>query len=174
MPVTSPAAYTPGTEVAPVASTATNPSTRRQPSPTASSRRGVKPWPTHTASTATRRRVPSTTDQSGRSLATVTAVTRSSPCAATTAARVRTGIRWRPSTPAYRASSPSLPTFARVCGYRAQVLKALASSTSRTCVPTRTSDSATGSRNGPVPETTTRVPTATPWPFANACAAPAV
>ncbi|WP_316300538.1 hypothetical protein [Clavibacter michiganensis] len=49
------------------------------------SSRGVNPWPTHTASTAIRRSVPGIGAHEASRRCTVTASTRSVPCAATTA-----------------------------------------------------------------------------------------
>ncbi len=86
MPVISPAANTPAGPAPWEASTSTKRSApMRQPAAIGSSSRGVNPWPTHTASTAIRRSVPGIGAHEASRRCTVTASTRSVPCAATTA-----------------------------------------------------------------------------------------
>src|SRR4051812_1468337 len=173
MPVTSPAAYTPGVLVSCDASTTTaSPSwVSLHPAATANSNCGVNPKPTHTASHSIRRSEPTTGFHPESNRTTVTASTRSVPCAATTVHPCRSGTRCRASVLAYPANSNTLPIATITSGAhpRRTVDNRLASNSPTTDAPTPTSDSATGSRNGPVPATTTRRPTAIRCPFANAC-----
>lgn len=173
MPVISPAAYTSGQVVRWSPSTSTNSpagvARSAHPAASGSSSCGLNPCETHTASTATVRSLPCTTDQSARSRAVTTSSTHPSPRASMTVRPVRYGTRCRANRALYSASSAAFPACAassqgRRPHPRARVAGVLASSTSRTRDPASISDAATGSRNGPLPATTTWSPTTTRSP----------
>lgn len=125
MPLVSPAAHTPGTEVAwsPSSASANVPSPLRtvaQPRAVASSIRGTRPCPTARASQSIRRSVPGSGRQSRPRRETVTASRRSAPCASVTALPVRIRTPWRSSAAPWVTASLSLPGLvARARGRRA-------------------------------------------------------
>ncbi len=176
IPVRSPAAYTPGTDVACTASTAANPPRSSQRAATASSTCGVNPNPTATASTSKRRSLCPSGIQFRSSRAVSTARTRSDPWAATTALCGENATPWA-TRKARSFDSPRdlrRPASAPAGCDTQPRTGSPASRTPTTRAPALTRDTAAGSRNGPVPATMTRSPTATPCSSAKDRAAPVV